>query len=39
MWASNTSGEGESPYIFALQDDGKLVLRDKYNKVIWNNVS
>jgi len=35
IWASNTNGDGESPYRLVMQEDNHLVVYDGKDNVIW----
>jgi len=36
VWQSGTSGRGTGPHKLMLQDDGHLVLYDKFNYRTWS---
>ena len=35
IWASDTNGEGESPYRLVMQEDNHLIVFDNKDQVIW----
>lgn len=35
LWASGSNGKGEAPYHVAVQNDGNLVVYDKWHRPTW----